>query len=67
MNKIKVFFDTNVLIYAHDESSIYHENSANLLNLVFENQITGVIAEQNIIIEGLNPMIPDDILSKIRL
>jgi predicted nucleic acid-binding protein len=49
MNKIKIFFDTNVLIYAHDESSIYHENSANLLNLVFENQITGVIAEQNII------------------
>ncbi|MFN6537262.1 MAG: type II toxin-antitoxin system VapC family toxin [Nostoc sp. EkiNYC01] len=49
MNKIKVFFDTNVLIYAHDESSLYHHSSANLLNLVFENKIQGVIAEQNII------------------
>jgi predicted nucleic acid-binding protein len=49
MNKIKIFFDTNVLIYAHDESSVYHQPSADLLNLVFENQITGVIAEQNII------------------
>lgn len=49
MNKIKVFFDTNVLIYAHDESSLYHHNSAHLLNLVFEKKIQGVIAEQNII------------------
>jgi predicted nucleic acid-binding protein len=49
MNKIKVFFDTNVLIYAHDELSINHHNSAQLLNLVFENKIQGVISEQNII------------------
>ena len=35
MNQKKIFFDTNVLIYAHDRSSIFHTDSASLLKLVF--------------------------------
>jgi predicted nucleic acid-binding protein len=47
--KIKVLFDTNILVYAHDESATYHTDSAELLKLAIENQIQGVLAEQNII------------------
>ncbi|MCW6038030.1 PIN domain-containing protein [Spirulina subsalsa FACHB-351] len=49
MNTNRVFFDTNVLIYAHDQSAINHQDSAKLLKLVFANHIQGVLAEQNII------------------
>lgn len=49
MNQKKIFFDTNVLIYAHDLSSTFHTDSASLLKLVFSRQIKGIIAEQNII------------------
>ncbi|MGL6343101.1 MAG: type II toxin-antitoxin system VapC family toxin [Waterburya sp.] len=49
MNQKKIFFDTNVLVYAHDRSSIYHEESASLLKLVFSRHVKGIIAEQNII------------------
>ena len=31
MNQSKIFFDTNVLVYAHDRSSTYHAESALLL------------------------------------
>ena len=47
--KIRILFDTNVLVYAHDESSIYHNDSAELLKIAIENKIQGVLAEQNII------------------
>ncbi len=47
--KLRVLFDTNILVYAHDESANYHTDSADLLKLVIENQIQGVLAEQNII------------------
>ncbi len=47
--KIRVLFDTNILVYAHDESSIYHLDSADLLTLAIENKIQGVLAEQNIV------------------
>jgi predicted nucleic acid-binding protein len=46
---VKIFFDTNVLVYAHDRSSVFHTESASLLKLVFSCQIKGIIAEQNII------------------
>lgn len=36
--KIRVLFDTNVLVYAHDESAAYHTDSAELLKLAIENQ-----------------------------
>ncbi|MBA3920662.1 MAG: PIN domain-containing protein [Nostocaceae cyanobacterium] len=50
MNVIRVFFDTNVLVYAHDESSSFHAESATLLTFALEaNDIQGVIAEQNLI------------------
>lgn len=48
-NKIRVLFDTNVLIYAHDESATHHRDSAELLALAIENRIQGILAEQNII------------------
>lgn len=34
MNQIRIFFDTNVLVYAHDESAVYHKDSAELLTLL---------------------------------
>jgi len=49
MSQIKVFFDTNVLVYAHDKSAIYHRESAKLLQMVFEEKVRGIVAEQNII------------------
>ena len=49
MNQSRIFFDTNVLVYAHDRSSTFHTDSASLLKLVFSRQIEGIIAEQNII------------------
>lgn len=43
MSKTKIFFNTNVLVYAHDTSS------TELLKIVLEGKIRGVIAAQNII------------------
>ena len=49
MNLRKIFFDTNVLVYAHDKDSSFHADSATLLQLVFSGKVKGIIAEQNII------------------
>ena len=49
MQNISVFLDTNVLVYAHDEFSLFHEKSALLLDLAIEKEITGIISEQNVI------------------
>jgi predicted nucleic acid-binding protein len=49
MQKVSVFFDTNVLVYAHDELSSFHKNSALLLDLALRKEITAIISEQNII------------------
>lgn len=49
MQKVSVFFDTNVLVYAHDELSPYHEPSATLLDLALSKDIAGIIADQNIV------------------
>jgi predicted nucleic acid-binding protein len=49
MSLSKIFFDTNVLVYAHDESANYHTESASLLKMAVKNQTQGVIAEQNLI------------------
>ncbi|BAZ46184.1 putative PilT protein [Chondrocystis sp. NIES-4102] len=49
MNQSRIFFDTNVLIYAHDRDSTFHRESALLLKSVFSRQVKGIIAEQNII------------------
>jgi predicted nucleic acid-binding protein len=55
MEGVSVFFDTNVLVYAHDELSPFHENSALLLDLALKKEITGIISEQNI----CNGTLPD--------
>ena len=49
MNKSRIFFDTNVLVYAHDRSATYHTESAELLKMAVDNNIRGFLAEQNII------------------
>lgn len=49
MNQSRIFFDTNVLIYAHDRASTFHRESALLLKSVFSRKVKGIIAEQNII------------------
>lgn len=49
MNKNRIFFETNVLVYAHDSSATYHLDSAELLKMAVQNNIQGVLAEQNII------------------
>jgi predicted nucleic acid-binding protein len=48
MRGVSVFFDTNVLVYAHDELSPFHEHSALLLELAIQKEITGIVSEQNI-------------------
>lgn len=49
MSQTRIFLDTNVLVYAHDSSSQYHIDSANLVTMIFEGTLQGVIAEQNLI------------------
>ncbi|HAM49694.1 MAG TPA: hypothetical protein DCP92_02985 [Nitrospiraceae bacterium] len=49
MRGVSVFFDTNVLVYAHDELSPFHEESALLLDLSLKKEISGIISEQNVI------------------
>ena len=47
--KTRILFDTNILVYAHDEFALYHSESAELLKLAIENHIQGALAEQNIV------------------
>ncbi|SRR5579883_317397 len=49
MSPIRVFFDTNVLVYAHDQSSVYHSDAASLLEAAFQQSLQGIIAEQTIV------------------
>jgi predicted nucleic acid-binding protein len=49
MSQTQIFLDTNVLVYAHDQSSQYHADSAELLSLIFADKLKGTIAEQNLI------------------
>ena len=48
LGKIRIFFDTNVLVYAHDELSPFHPKSAELIDLALEGKIQGIISEQNL-------------------
>lgn len=48
MAKRRLLFDTNVLVYAHDELSPLHEPSASLLDLAIEREVSGFLAEQNL-------------------
>ena len=49
MSPIRVFFDTNVLVYAHNQASVYHSDSASFLEAAFQQSVQGIIAEQNIV------------------
>ncbi|MBW4579270.1 MAG: type II toxin-antitoxin system VapC family toxin [Tildeniella nuda ZEHNDER 1965/U140] len=49
MSPIRVFFDTNVLVYAHDQASVYHSDAASLLETAFQQGVQGIIAEQTIV------------------
>jgi predicted nucleic acid-binding protein len=49
MPGVSLFFDTNILIYAHDELSPFHEKCGLLLDLALSGEIKGIISEQNII------------------
>jgi predicted nucleic acid-binding protein len=49
MSQTRIFLDTNVLVYAHDQSSQYHVDLADLLSLIFADKVQGIIAEQNLI------------------
>lgn len=46
--KQKLLIDTNILVYATDSSSPYHQTSTNVLHLCFKQQISGYITHQNI-------------------
>lgn len=48
MAKRRLLFDTNMLVYAHDELSPLHEPSAALLDLAIEREVSGFLAEQNL-------------------
>jgi predicted nucleic acid-binding protein len=48
MARIRLLFDTNVLVYAHDELSPFHEPSATLLDLAIEREVSTALAEQNL-------------------
>ena len=76
MTLIRVLFDTNILIYAHDSASIYHFEAADLLAKVFDLSIQGIVAEQ-VLIEmyrtltnrsamANNPLKPEQARSLIR-
>ena len=49
MNKTRILFDTNVLVYAHDAASRFHNDSVALLLQVFQKNVQGLLAEQNIV------------------
>lgn len=49
MQRVSVFLDTNILVYAHDELSPFHNKCALLLDSVINKEIKGIIAEQNVI------------------
>jgi len=48
MTKQKLLIDTNILVYAFDSSSPYHQTGASILRLCFKQKISGHITHQNI-------------------
>jgi len=81
MNPIRIFFDTNVLVYAHDQSSVHHTDSAILLYkillnftelriaVIAQNAKVDHLATYNIKdyknIDNLSPMTPTQLLPQI--
>lgn len=42
-------FDSNVLVYAHNQDSPFHQECASLIKSVENNKIKGVLAQQNLL------------------
>jgi len=49
MSQTRLFLDTNVLVYAHDDSSQHHTGSADLLAAGLAGQFQAVLCEQNLV------------------
>ena len=49
MSQIRIFLDTNILVYAHDASSQHHTASADLLAAAITGQFQAMLAEQNLL------------------
>jgi len=47
--KKSYLLDTNILIYSLDKKSFYFKKSSEILRLCFNKQITGLIAQQNLL------------------
>ncbi len=47
--KGRILLDTNILIYAYDESSPYHAKAAEIINLALAGEFEAVVAQQNLI------------------
>ncbi len=44
-----LLFDTNILVYAHNQDSPFHDKSLSLVNKVITGKLKGVLAQQNLI------------------
>lgn len=44
-----LLFDTNILVYAHNQDSLFHNKSLSLVNRVLAGEIKGVLTQQNLL------------------
>ena len=44
-----ILFDSNILVYAHNEDSLFHSQSINLITEVIKGGISGVLTSQNLL------------------
>lgn len=48
MRRIRVFLDTNALVYAHGKNTLFHRDSASVLEEIYQGNITGCVSDQNL-------------------
>ncbi len=44
-----VLFDSNILVYAHNEDSLFHSQALSLITKVIKGEISGVLTSQNLL------------------
>lgn len=44
-----VLVDTNILVYAHNQDSLFHSQALHLIHLVLAGEIKGILTEQNLL------------------
>lgn len=44
-----LLFDTNILVYAHNQDSPFHNKSLSLVNRVITGEIKGILTQQNLL------------------